>query len=173
MSDRRFVKVRRLIRRADTIDGFIVATGTAWTLLYVMYGGIPNGYVIVPNDTIQTIKARKRGSIFAQRSLHTQDAWPPTGPALSLSGDVRGILKEIRALAPLVTLYTEHDDPEICLIGRPHEIREEEMLWRELTVEGDWEQALTSIRLRDITRIDFGGIYETSLARVIDAINPA
>ena len=64
---------------------------------------------------------------------------------------------------PLVTVHREGIDPDVCWIGRVLGIERGRVSLLEITPDATWEEKPESFRLNEITRVNFGGDYETAL----------
>jgi hypothetical protein len=66
----------------------------------------------------------------------------------------------------MVTIHREKVAPDICVIGKVIRVGEGRVYLLEIKTDASWETEASHYRLRDITRIDFGGRYEEALALV-------
>jgi hypothetical protein len=66
-------------------------------------------------------------------------------------------------LFPLVTVHREVMDPDVCWIGRILGVDRGSVSLLEITPDATWEEKPESFRLSEITRVNFGGDYETAL----------
>ncbi len=64
---------------------------------------------------------------------------------------------------PLVTVHREAIDPEVCWIGRILGVERSRVSLLEITPDATWEEKPECFRLSEITRVNFGGDYETAL----------
>ena len=67
---------------------------------------------------------------------------------------------------PLVTIHREKVEPDICEIGRVVQVRDGRVSLLEINPDATWNAEPKQYRLRDITRVDFGGDYEEALGLV-------
>lgn len=166
-SDLGLVRVHRSIAGADLSEGYVVGIGSKWLLLAVLDDRIVlDGYTAVRVDDIRKVRVKKNQS-FVRRALEMREQWPPTRPPeveLDRTGD---LIRSVAAAWPLVTFFAERDDPDLCYIGRPVAWSGKSADWLHITSQAEWDvDAIDRRHLRDVTRVDFGGLYEDALAAV-------
>jgi len=76
------------------------------------------------------------------------------------------LLTSANRLFPLVTIHQQRLKPDVCEIGRVTGISKSHLSLLEIGPDALWEEEPTVIRLREITRVDFGGDYEEALHMV-------
>jgi hypothetical protein len=162
------VRLRRQ-KDADRLEGYVVAIGKKWLVLNVATAGEPNGWAAVRLSDIRN-NWEARGKRFQRRAFELAHAWPPAPPTLPLAvdGSVRELIESAAAAYPLVTIFVEDDDPNICFIGEPVGWTPRKLIWRNLDLDASWEAYEVKYKLSDITRLDIGGRYESLLGRVAD-----
>jgi hypothetical protein len=89
----------------------------------------------------------------------------PKKPPVVVSSLAELLLTANRAF-PLVTIHREKVDADACWIGRVVDLRQGRMTLLEIGPGAVWDDALETYRLREITRVDFGGDYEDALQSV-------
>jgi len=62
-----------------------------------------------------------------------------------------------------VTVHREAIDPDVCWIGRILGVERGRVSVLEITPDATWEEKPESFGLSEITRVSFGGDYETAL----------
>jgi hypothetical protein len=62
-----------------------------------------------------------------------------------------------------VTIHREEADPEVCQVGRVISTGRGRVRLLEIHPDATWEEHPTEYRLKEITRVDFGGDYEEAL----------
>ena len=161
------LRVIRTIEKAERVDGYLVAVGKRWLLLFTQREGDPSGYVALPLRTLRRI-SRAPGRRFVRRSFQAHSAWPPAAPTVFIDLDrgVRELIDSAAAGFPLVTLFTECDHPGVCYIGQPVRWGRRKLHLQEVDPRGRWQRKPAPHRIASITRVDFGGRYETNLATV-------
>jgi hypothetical protein len=158
------VRLRRDIPGADEIEGYVLDIGVEWVLLARLDPEVfLNGFVLVKlSDVVRAGKSSSRQ--FVRRALELHGEWPPARPDWKLSlDDIAGLLAAVAARRPLLTIYVEDDDPEVCFIGAPAKIGRRKLHLLEVSPRAVWDAEPTKWPLADVTRIDFGGRYEQAL----------
>ena len=91
---------------------------------------------------------------------------PPEGMDLT---SFKALLKSLAGSLPLVTLIREVDDADACYIGSIHTVDDIFVSIFEIDADAAFEHSPTRFLLREITRVDFGGLYEDALHQVATA----
>ncbi|GCD18844.1 hypothetical protein ACFO3K_17885 [Cellulomonas algicola] len=169
--ERTAVRVTRRIRKAASIDGYVVDVGRAWLLVAVLGDDIRlDGWTAVRLSDVRRVRERvDESAAFYRAALTARGEWPPGPPSSTGSldlDDVGGLVRTAGAAAPLVTIHVEEDDPSVCFVGRPERVGPKHLRLREITPGATWDDTTTRWRLRDLTRVDVGGGYEDALALV-------
>ncbi|MEV0094066.1 hypothetical protein [Streptomyces sp. NPDC050738] len=157
----RFVRVHRSIEGADTLDGFVLATSPAWTLLSTASDLRNDGFSAI--RTTDITRVGRRDNDLTVRVLRQRGHWPPAHPPLDLT-DLPGLLRDAAAHHPLLCLHLERQNPDACWVGTPVEFRPKSFRVREIDPRAHWIEMPVKYRYKDISRIDFGGHYEKTLA---------
>jgi hypothetical protein len=83
--------------------------------------------------------------------------------------DWPAILKWVGRRFPLLVVHQEFTHPKECQVGQVASVSETTLTMQTIDPFGDWHSRLWRCRFRTITRVDFGGGYETALALVTGA----
>ncbi|PBC67421.1 hypothetical protein BX265_8023 [Streptomyces sp. TLI_235] len=158
------VRIRRHIRGADRIEGFVVAVGPAWTLLASCTDTRLDGWTAVRTADIATVRHRGDETCLTVRALRRRGRWPVRPPAPEVPLDE---LPDLVAAAcrgfGLVALHLERHRTDTCWIGTLTEVRRKSLRLHEVDPAARWHRSPTKFRFKDITRVDFGGHYEQTL----------
>jgi hypothetical protein len=74
------------------------------------------------------------------------------------------VIQSASDLFPLITVHCEVKDAGACYIGRLFDVDEDRLLLTYIDPNARWDQDEPDrFRIKDITRIDFGGQYEDAL----------
>ena len=159
------VRVRRSIARADVVEGFVIETNEAWTLLARLDRLIMlDGFVAVRTPDIRSVRPKAGRHDFPVRALALRGQWPPNRPAGEvLLASAGTVLAGVSDVYPVVAIATERRDPSVLVIGRPIRITGKRLRLREISPRARWHHGTTAWRLADVTRVDFGGRYEQAL----------
>jgi hypothetical protein len=99
---------------------------------------------------------------FAESALRKRRERLPQKPRVSVRS-IEELLVSAGRLFPLVTVHREAIDPDVCCIGRILGVERGHVSLLEITPDATWEEKPRSFRLSEITRVNFGGDYETAL----------
>jgi hypothetical protein len=161
----RVVRVRRGIRRADKLEGYVVGIGRRWFLLHLLSPDIfLNGYSALRIADVNQVKDLGGTESFPARALALAGEKPRRLPEVELSS-ARTLLATAGAISPVVSIHTERIEPDVCYVGRPLSATKRLRLL-EVTPQATWESAPSRWAYNDITRVDFGGRYEQALHEV-------
>jgi hypothetical protein len=158
------VCVVRSIDHADPVLGHVVGHGPRWVLVAVVVDGSANGWVALRLHDIVGIETADGGR-FIRRGLEFQGSWPPQAPVddVRLSGGTRALVESVAASFCLLTAYQERVDPVMMHVGRPSSFSPDLLKWQGMSPETRWETEVTVLRAAEVTRVDFGGRYESAL----------
>lgn len=160
------VRISRTIRHSDRIDGFVVAIGQTWVLLASLDDRMHlDGHVALRVGDVSKVRRRGEREDFVRRALLAREEWPPLVVDVDLDED-RELIRTAAERAPLITLHSEREDPDVCFIGRPVRFGKRSVHMETIDPNGRWEEGTAKWALADLTRIEFGGGYEEALALV-------
>ncbi|MFF8830923.1 hypothetical protein [Streptomyces sp. NPDC015131] len=156
----RLVRLHRSIPDAERLEGFVVGTGPAWTLLAVCSDIRLDGWAAVRTPDITKVRRRGDETSLTVRALRRSGQWPVRmpDPAVELD-DLPALVRSAGEGFGLVAVHAEHRDPDCCWIGAPVRLRRASLRLREVDPDARWSDEPTTFRFRDITRVDFGDHY--------------
>ena len=64
---------------------------------------------------------------------------------------------------PLVTIHREQVDPDVCWIGQVKRVERGRVSLLEINPDASWDAEPKDYRVSEITRVSFGGDYESAL----------
>lgn len=105
------------------------------------------------------------GADFVARAIEVMGQTRPAGVAIDISS-TGAVLASVDASFPLVVVHRDEVDPDVCQVGQVIRVDDTMVTLREVDSEGEWRDEEDEYDLDEITRVDFGGVYDTSLARV-------
>lgn len=123
------------------------------------------GYTVFRNRDVSRWKYLDEPGSFAARALKLKQVEPEPPRAISIVS-LAELLDSACASYPLVTIHRERISDEVCYIGRPLAMSEKTFTLREISPNATWNRKPHRIRFADVTKVDFGGGYETALASV-------
>jgi hypothetical protein len=127
-----------------------------------------DGYVVVRQADITT-----QEESFVKRAL-VEDALrlkgqAPRGPGSLDLSSVRALMESAQCLYPALVINRESIRPGECEVGTVRMASEGSYVLRWLNAAAEWENDDRPFPFRDVTRIQFGGEYEQTLALVARA----
>jgi hypothetical protein len=159
----------------DDIGGFVLGIGTEWALVATLSESIYlDGFAVIPIGDVVEVTDRADEMAFVQRALRLQRTWPPARPPVPLDlNDTAAMLRAIAASAPVVTLFTERVDDDVCFVGVPMNVRAASLDLREIRYDATWRPEPKEWMYADITRIEFGDRYSGIIYAVASESEPA
>lgn len=151
------VLARRNLWKADHLEGFVVNVDRGWAVLHLVVDVGLNGWSAVRLDTIRDV-VRQPADAFITRALAWAGERPE--PAGLDTSSISELLRSASTEFPLITLYTEAADPNVCAIGRPTHLGGSKVTFLDVSSEAVWADEPRKFRLDDLTRVDVGGRYE-------------
>jgi hypothetical protein len=162
------VWIKRTRRGWDRREGYVLQIGPRWILMATPDDRVrPDGFSLLRIKDVATVTRGKGHDRLFRRSLEMHGDWPPQPPAgdVNLAG-ARDLVRSLSTQFPLVSVFTEQIRPAVCFIGSVTKVTDRAVYMVDVTTQGGWETTLTRRKLREITRIDVGGGYESALAEV-------
>jgi hypothetical protein len=157
------VRIRRGIRKADRLEGFVVGVGERWVLLHVLNPDMfLDGYAALRLKDIRRVESRGGADSFPLRALRHFGESPRTPEAVSLD-TIQGVLSSLADGYPLLTIHVERLDPEVCYIGKFVKASNRSLHLLEIRTSATWDKTPTKWPLKEITRIEVGGRYPEAL----------
>ncbi len=156
----------RVERRIDPhpLEGYVVQVGGPRVVLAHLDGDITvDGFVAIRLADITRVRPAPNVSLV-RRALKLRGEWPPPRPPATLDlRRRRDLIRSVHAVSPLITIFIERCDPEVCSIGVPTGFRGKKLMLAEVTPRAKWWGKPTAWKLGRITRVDWGGRYEQAL----------
>jgi len=154
----------RLSRRFEDskIRGYILDIGPTFFLLALVSDRIRfDGFECFRVSDVLDVKQDPYAA-FAEAALEKRGQPKPKKPEVSVD-DVEALLLSAGRIFPLVTIHREQVDPDICWIGRVLGVNRGRVSLLEINPDATWDSSPNEYPLREITRVNFGGDYETAL----------
>jgi hypothetical protein len=171
MESRQLVDVRRDGLGVSDIRGFVVAACPRHVLLEVVSDEVQrNGYVVLRAEDIRFLRWGRSQLQAWARALGPEQGNEHTELRRAFATCAQkgwaGIVSHFAETPMLLTFHRELLDPSTCYVGHEVQVRGG-MVWaEEVSVEGTIDGHF-GIALDDVTRMDFGGLYEKALQRMI------
>jgi len=99
---------------------------------------------------------------FAETALRKRRERIPKKPRISVAS-VEELIMSAGQTFPLVTIYREKIDPGVVWIGKILGFEQDHVSLLEINPDANWENKRSKYHLKEITRVGFGGDYETAL----------
>jgi hypothetical protein len=159
----------------DDVEGFVLAVGSRWVLVATLSDSIYiDGFAVFPVGDVLDVEDRSDEMRFVRRALALQRSWPPPRPPVPLDlDDTVAMVKSIAAVAPVVTLFTERIDDDVCFVGIPMNVKPESLFLREIRYDATWRAEPSEWSFADITRIEFADRYSGIIYAVATESEPA
>jgi hypothetical protein len=150
------------------VRGYVVAVGPRFFLLALVSDRIRfDGFECFRIADVRDIKPDPY-SRFIEEALKRRGERMPTARGVSL-GSIEDVILSAGRKFGLVTIHLEQVDAGVCWIGRVLGIEGAHVSILEIKPDATWEKKPAAYRLREITRVNFGGDYEGALALVSSA----
>jgi len=148
------------------VDGYVLALAEQWFMIAVVSDRIRfDGFQCYRLSDVRRLRVPKPHAAFTKAALQKRRETRPRKPRVNLA-DLRLLLGSAGRAFPLVTIFRERIDPEICHIGRVSDVTKTRLSLLEIDPDACWDDEPTEYSLREITRVDFGGSYEDALHMV-------
>ncbi|HEY7402677.1 MAG TPA: hypothetical protein VIB39_04100 [Candidatus Angelobacter sp.] len=157
-----FVKFYRPFE-PGSFEGYVLDVGPQFFLLAVVNDEFWfNGFACLRIADVRRLQAPAKYAAFAEAVLNKRGEWLAEKPKIDLS-NISNLLRTANDAFPLITIHRERIDADVCHIGRVATINNSTVFLLEIGPDAVWDRELCSYRLREITRVDFGGGYEEAL----------
>lgn len=156
------VRVRRSVERG-WVNGYVTSVGPEWFVMCVVADLIVfNGFQAFRFKEVESVEVPAPYTGFVERALRLRGEARPEDPAIDLT-DIATVLTSASGAFPLISIHQEVADPEVCFIGSVEEIARGTLVLKTISPDAAWNDERERFPLRDITRVDFGGLYEEAL----------
>ncbi|HWX53858.1 MAG TPA: hypothetical protein VN176_04625 [Verrucomicrobiae bacterium] len=146
-----------------SVDGYVLAIGPRFFLLSLVEDAAWfNGFQCLRLSDVRELQVPAKGTAFVQAALKKRCQRMPKRPRVVVTS-IEGLLRSANRTFPLVTIHREGVDPDVCHIGRVADVRKGVVFLQEIDPDARWDKNPTEYKLNEITRVDFGGVYEEAL----------
>ncbi|MHA7209959.1 hypothetical protein [Arthrobacter sp. MDT1-65] len=164
------MRIDRVSRPGQRLDGFVVAVGRKWVLLaQTMDGGFFDGYAAVRLREIAHVRPDRT---FEQEFAKTRPEWPPTPLVDRPPPDLDTTSSMLWSfLAPGVLFSIERDRKyDAMWIGAPAELTRRYLYLWEVRPDATWHDVPLGYPLRSITVVRTGDHYLEGLAAIASPV---
>lgn len=160
------VKINRSPEIKDKIEGYVVGVSDLFVMLHALDGNYINlnGYIVLRVEDIHNYRVRDDYEFFLNRALKLQGIDPVPQQEINLSSH-SSLFSSANEHFPLICIHREIMDGTTCFIGRVKTLTAKTITLNEIDPGARWKYT-RRYNFKDITRIDFGGGYEATLALV-------
>ena len=159
---REIVKFRSPFEEGST-TGYVLDVGPEFFLLLLIDDAVRfNGFQCLRLRDVRKLQVPAKYAAFHEAALRVRGEIAEKKPRVRLD-KVSEILRTASKAFPLIAIHREKVNPDVCRIGRVTGIDESNVQMLEIGPDAIWETKPTEYRLREITRVDFGGDYEEAL----------
>lgn len=158
------VRLDRVSRPGQTVDGFVVAVGRKWALLaQTMNGGFFDGYAAVHLREVARVRPDRT---FEQAFARTRPEWPPAPPSGRPAPDLDTTSRMlISFISPGALFSIERDKKyDAMWVGVPAELTSRHLYLWEVRPDATWHDAPLGYPPRSITLVKTGDHYLKALA---------
>ena len=128
-----------------------------------------SGFEIIRIEDITHLDLPHPHGEFIEEALTLRGLTTPELPEGVDITSFKTLLKSLAGNLPLVTLIREIEDADACYIGSIHTVDDIFVSIFEIDADAAYEHSPTRFLLRELTRVDFGGLYEDALHQVATA----
>ena len=146
-----------------SVVGYVLTVGPRFFLIALVEDHVRfNGFQCFRLQDVRGLQVPARYAAFIEAALKLRAERRPRTPAVVVDS-LQNLLRTASRAFPLVTIHRETVAPDICHIGRVVTVSESEVSLLEIGPDAEWDVEPTNYRLKEITRVDFGGGYEDAL----------
>jgi hypothetical protein len=168
---RTIVRIRRAGLQDERLDAYVLATSKRLALLQPVRDRIDlDGYDVIRLEDVTGVEDCPRAEFF-KRALALKRQRPRLPRARIDLANMSRLLRSVDDAGSLLVISREFKMPGECEIGRLLRLKRETYQMRWITPGAEWEADDRVFRLSDITRVQFGGAYERTLADVAGLVS--
>ena len=148
----------------DLLRGFVIVANKELVMIQNLSDGVTlDGYTVVRTEDINRFREADADlEEFYLTALQIRGQKPSPVEGLSVES-IAALLETVAGPFPLATIYNERRDSEECIIGQVVAVRDGEMALLGIDPAAEWDEDPDVYKLKDITRVEFGGSYEEAL----------
>ena len=146
-----------------SVNGYVLAVGPRFFLVALVEDATWfNGFQCFRLSDVRELRVPDKYAVFVQAALKKRGQRMPKKPRVVVTS-LEKLLQSANRACPLVTIHREGIEPEVCHIGRVSSLSRGRVSLHEIGPDARWDKEPTEYELREITRVDFGGVYEEGL----------
>ena len=158
------IEVQRRFSEDQITGGFVVDFTDSLILFHNldMDTFCLNGYTVILTKDITRHRVFNKADYWRERAIRHFGVKPIKPAGISLAS-LPQMLKTVSEHFPLIAFHPEEKKPEVCYIGALTSTTERTLTIEDLNADCEWSGP-RRMRFSEVSRIDFGGRYEESLA---------
>lgn len=138
LRDKTLVKFTRPFEEGS-VNGYVLDIGPRWFLLALVGHGIRfDGYQCLRLSDVRDLEIPHPYVAFAEAALKKRGQRMPKKPGVALAS-IEELLLSVNRSFPLVTIYREKVDPDICEIGRVIGVKDNQISLLEINPDAIWD----------------------------------
>jgi hypothetical protein len=150
----------------NSVYGYVLDIGPRFFLMAIV--GDPvwfNGFSCFRLSDVRKLESPHEYAAFVEAVLSKRGERMPKKPRVSVASIEELLVSAGRAFA-LVTIHREQVNPDVRQIGRVIGVANGRVELLQIGPDASWDDEPKIYRLSEITRVEFGGDYETALQLV-------
>ena len=161
LGPRQLVQIHRRFEEAP-VQGYVLGVGPSFFLIALVNDRLwHDGFECLRLTDLVSVEPHLYAE-FVERALYLRGLRRPKLPKVSL-GSIEEILRTAGTKFPLVSIQCEAKYPDACYIGRVLATNRTQVTMLEIEPDATWDLEPRVHSLRSITRVSFGGDYESAL----------
>jgi hypothetical protein len=158
------VRIRRSIDGSETLRGCAVHESRKWLVLANLHDGVFfDGFAAIRQcDIIETQKNRG----FEKRALAVMGSVPSLVEGLAAES-TKALINDMAERFPLISVYREFRNPNTCAIGEVLSAKGSYLELRTVDSNGEMDHQPARVALREITRLEWGTMYNVALKAAV------
>ncbi|MFP4475931.1 MAG: hypothetical protein ACLFOY_10265 [Desulfatibacillaceae bacterium] len=150
----------------DWAEGFVLDYNEDFVLVHRMDDRVlMDGYEILRTLDLYEVENPAPNQEFKEKALELRGQGRRHPDGVDMTSH-KTILQSVCEHYPLVVLYRELEDPDVCEIGRVRAAGDHSCFLDEIDPDAKWREDVFELPYFEITRMCFDGAYEQALAMV-------
>jgi hypothetical protein len=148
------------------VHGFVVGVSQELLLLHMLSDRLDlDGYSAFRIRDVTVLNGRFEKKSFYIKALDLKGIRPNRPEGIDLS-DMPSLMRSVEGRYPLIVIHRERVAPDECEVGRIKLTSADTYALRFISPTAIWEDDYRTFRYADVTRAEFDGEYERTLALV-------
>ncbi len=158
------IEVYREDLDTESIVGYVVGVGFPFFAIAVVSSLCRfDGFICVRLTDVTGCDLPAGGWKVTEAALEGLGVERPSFEGVDVS-TVATLVRTAGARFDILALHREVDRPDECEVGKIKTVDEESITWRYISPSAEYDEDVSELNLFELTRVDFGGPYESALA---------